>query len=126
MPKKPFSEFQAILQSQRQQLLREVREKIAGSGEGLGFTNQSKITDDDAVADAAADMDVAMVIRESGAVRNIEAALARIDEGSYGICADCDSEIARPRLKAYPTATRCLACQEKHERLYGKAHKVSL
>jgi DnaK suppressor protein len=126
MPKKTFSEFRSQLQSQRQQLLGEVREKIAASGEGLGFANQSKVTDDDAIAGAAADLDVAMVVRESQELQNIEAALARIADGSYGNCADCDSEIARPRLKAYPMATRCLACQEKYERLYGQAHKVSL
>lgn len=117
---KPLSEFRTLLQSQREQLLGELREKIAASGEGLGFANQSKITDDDAVADAAAAMDVAMVIRESQELQNIEAALARIDDGSYGICADCGNEIARARLKAYPMATRCVPCQEKHERLHGK------
>lgn len=121
MPNEPYSEFRTLLQSQREQLLAELREKIAASGEGLGLANQSKITDDDAVADAAAAMDVAMVIRESRELQNIEAALARIDDGSYGICADCGDEIARARLKAYPMATRCVPCQEKHERLHGKA-----
>jgi DnaK suppressor protein len=122
VPKKPFSEFRALLQAQRAQLLGEVRGRIAASGEGLGFANQSKITDDDAIADAAAAMDVAMVIRESQELQHIEAALARIEDGSYGICADCGDEIARARLKAYPMATRCLPCQERHERLYGQAH----
>ena len=124
--KKPFSEFRTLLQSQRQQLLGEVREKIAASGETLGFVNQSKFTDDDAIADAAAQMDVAMVIRESQELREIEAALARIEGGSYGICADCGDDIARARLKAYPMTARCMPCQERHERLYGQAHNVSL
>ena len=124
--KKPFSEFEALLQAQRTQLLGEVREKISASGEGLGFANQSKVTDDDAVADAAADMDVAMVIRESRELQEIEAALARIASGGYGICADCEGAIARSRLKAYPMATRCLDCQALFERLHGQAHKVSL
>lgn len=126
MPKNPFSEFRALLQAQRERLLDEVREKIAASGEGLGLANQSKLTDDDAVADAAAEMDVALVIRESHELQNIEAALARIEDGSYGICAGCGDDIARARLKVYPMATRCLPCQEKHERLYGQAHKASL
>jgi DnaK suppressor protein len=121
----PFSEFKELLQSQREQLLGEVRARIAASGEGLGFANQSKTTDDDGAADAAAEMDVAMVIRESQELQNIEAALARIADGSYGGCTDCGDEIARPRLKAYPMATRCLACQEEYERLHGQAHKAS-
>lgn len=121
MPKQPYAEFKTLLQSQRKQLLAEVRERIAASGEGLAFVNQSKFTDDDAVADAAAEMDVAMVIRESEELSHIEAALARIADGSYGLCADCGDEIAQPRLKAYPMAARCIACQEKHEQLHGLA-----
>jgi len=70
--KNPFSEFRELLQTQRRQLLDEVREKIAASGEGLGFVNQSKITDDDGLADAAAEMEVAMVIRESQELQEIE------------------------------------------------------
>jgi RNA polymerase-binding protein DksA len=104
-------EFSALLQAQRKHLLDEVRGQIAASGEGLGFANQSKITEDDALADAAAEMDVAMVIRESQELQDIEAALARIGDGSYGICIDCGGEIGRARLKAYPTAKRCLPCQ---------------
>ena len=120
MPKQAFSEFSALLQAQRQQLLGEVRAKIAASGEGLGFANQSKITDDDAVADANAAMDVAMAIRESRELQHIEAALQRITDGSYGICTDCGLEIDRARLKAYPAAERCLPCQERNERLRGQ------
>lgn len=122
MPKEPLAEFSALLQAQRQQLLGEVRAKISASGEGLGFTNQSKLTDDDGAADAAAEMEVAMVIRESWELQEIEAALARIDDGSYGICTDCGEEIGMARLKASPAARRCLPCQEKNERLRGPLH----
>jgi RNA polymerase-binding protein DksA len=126
VPKKPFSEFSALLQAQRQQLLEEVREKIAASGESLGFANQSKITEDDALADAAAEMDVSMVIRESQELQDIEAALTRIGDRSYGICIDCGGEIGQARLKASPTAKRCLPCQEKNELLRGRAHAAKL
>ena len=126
MPTNPFSEISALLQAQRQQLLGEVRDKIAASGEGLGFANQSKITDDDGLADAAAEMDVAMVIRESRELQDIEAAIARIAEGSYGVCADCGGDIGRARLQAYATARRCLHCQEKNERLRGQVHTSRL
>lgn len=120
MNKKRFSAFSEILEAQRKQLLGEVRERIAASGEGLGFANQSKITDDDAVADAAAEMDVEMVIRESQELQDIETALKRIGDGSYGICTDCEEEIGHARLKAYPTAKRCLPCQEQYERTHGQ------
>ena len=45
----------------------------------------------------------------------IEAALRSIEDGRYGICQDCDQEISEKRLKYYPNAQRCLACQEASE-----------
>ena len=51
------------------------------------------------------------VIRESRELQNIEAALARIGDGSYGICIDCRGETGRARLKVDPTARRCLPCE---------------
>lgn len=49
MSKSEFSEFCALLQAQRKQLLDEVRKNIAAWGENLGFANQSKITEDSQV-----------------------------------------------------------------------------
>jgi RNA polymerase-binding transcription factor DksA len=43
-------------------------------------------------------------------IRQIGLALQRITEGSYGICSQCGERIAPKRLKALPTATRCIAC----------------
>jgi len=124
VPKNRFSEFSALLQARRRQLLDEVREKIAASGEGLGLVNQSKITDDDGLADAAAEMEVAMVMRESQELQEIEAALARIGDGSYGSCSGCGDDISHARLKANPAALRCLPCQEKYERAQEPIHKA--
>ena len=119
-------EFSALLQAQRRHLLDEVREKIGTSGERLGFANQRKIAENDVLADAVAELDVAMVIRESQELQDIEAALARIAEGSYGVCTECGDEIGRARLKAYPTAERCLPCQQENERLRGQVHTPRL
>jgi RNA polymerase-binding transcription factor DksA len=44
--------------------------------------------------------------------RQIRAALARIDNGTYGSCANCGAEIAPERLEAQPMATRCIKCAE--------------
>ncbi len=42
------------------------------------------------------------------------AALARIDESSYGQCVDCGNEIPEGRLEARPEAARCVTCQAKY------------
>ncbi|MCL4229247.1 TraR/DksA C4-type zinc finger protein [Candidatus Dependentiae bacterium] len=43
-------------------------------------------------------------------------ALHMIEAGTYGICEDCGNPIAEKRLKSYPNATRCIACQEEYEK----------
>ncbi len=43
-------------------------------------------------------------------------ALQRIDEGTYGICADCSKRIPAARLQVKPEAARCVACQAEYER----------
>ena len=45
----------------------------------------------------------------------VAAALARVDNGSYGRCVDCGNEIPAPRLEARPTTTRCVPCQSKRD-----------
>ena len=55
--------------------------------------------------------------------REVEEALERIADGSYGICLDCDEPIPPKRLAVRPAAARCVACQERQDRL--DARKVN-
>ena len=48
-------------------------------------------------------------------LRDIRAALSRIQDGVYGLCLDCDEPISPKRLEAVPWASRCLSCQESAE-----------
>ncbi len=45
-----------------------------------------------------------------------ERALARLIEGTYGVCESCGKPIAKGRLQAYPSATLCVACKSAQER----------
>lgn len=120
MAKNQFAEFSALLQAQRKQLQEELHAKITASGEsGSPAAGQTKITDDDGLSDATAEVEVAMAMRENQELQEIEAALARIADGSYGNCCDCGDEIGQARLKANPAARRCLPCQEKYEQAQG-------
>lgn len=47
--------------------------------------------------------------------KRISRALEKIEDGTYGICVDCNNEISERRLKSYPDAQRCLICQEEYE-----------
>lgn len=50
-------------------------------------------------------------------LEEIEAALARIDNGEYGRCIDCGRWIRPARLEVMPYSVRCRRCQEEHERI---------
>ena len=53
---------------------------------------------------------------EKDALDQIEAAIERIDDGSYGRCETCDGKIAKARLEAIPYAAQCVRCASKQER----------
>jgi DnaK suppressor protein len=50
--------------------------------------------------------------RESNLLRNVRAALRRIDEGEFGVCVHCEEEISPKRIAAVPWTPYCIACQE--------------
>ena len=53
--------------------------------------------------------------RRKAVLRNIEAALIRVDDGSYGLCRDCNEPINPKRLEFDPTALRCIDCESNLE-----------
>jgi len=75
---------------------------------------------DVANAEELAGMENTLAQRDAEAVRDIDAALARIEEHRFGYCLDCGEDIGFRRLSAQPTATRCVRCQEQHDRLYRR------
>lgn len=54
--------------------------------------------------------------RDLSELRETQAALRRLHDGSYGRCADCGEDIDRQRLLAQPAALRCAGCQRAWER----------
>jgi DnaK suppressor protein len=54
--------------------------------------------------------------RDSNLLRNVRAALGRIEDGSFGVCLRCEEEISPKRLVAVPWTTFCIQCQEIADR----------
>lgn len=54
--------------------------------------------------------------RERQLLGKIDYALSRIEDGSFGMCDDCEEPIERKRLEARPVSTLCIACKEREER----------
>lgn len=67
------------------------------------------------VAQAGIVADVQVLDTESALLANIDNALARLGEGSYGACEHCGKSIAAERLQALPFATMCTACATAEE-----------
>ena len=61
------------------------------------------------------ELEFALDARENDELSMVDAALRRIEAGTYGHCIDCGAEIPAARLHAAPEASRCIACQEKVE-----------
>ena len=106
-----------------QALLREVREELENSGNQHRIdllNNEPGDTGDESLANALADFNLTILDRHIDAMRDIEAALQRVKNGELGVCAECGDDVGFPRLMAYPTAKRCIVCQETREKRYAQ------
>ncbi|MGB0212214.1 TraR/DksA family transcriptional regulator [Algiphilus sp.] len=115
--------FETTLSRRLAQLRDEVRATIERSGDERAQSVADQVTDlkDTAFASMAADLDLADIERDATEIRDIDAALTRLAEGHFGICVDCGDAIPAARLNAYPSAARCVACQEQFERPHAPA-----
>jgi DnaK suppressor protein len=71
------------------------------------------------------DLTIALLNHETVLVRNLRAALRRIEDGSYGHCAQCEEGISPKRLAAVPWAERCIKCQEAADRDRSKSKETA-
>lgn len=112
-----LAEFRRALKRRFADLWQDVQRELARFDPDLYQTAAGEVHDlqDQATADLLVDVNLADVHRDIGEMRDIDAALMRIAERRYGICTDCRGEIGLERLRAYPTAKRCHACQRVHE-----------
>ena len=119
MNQKDLQRFKTMLEESRQTLLQSAKRTLEESN----FD-----TDDlpDEIDLASSEYNQSMVFRlrdrEKFLLKKIDKALARIDDGSFGICERCEEEISIKRLEARPVTTLCIRCkeeQEKKEKSYG-------
>ncbi|MBV8033155.1 MAG: TraR/DksA C4-type zinc finger protein, partial [Betaproteobacteria bacterium] len=106
-------ELGAVIGERRNALLQEIREDVARAREhSFGeLAGPAPDPGDQSVADLIADLEQADVGRDLDELRALEAAHARFREGRYGICVDCGADIEYARLRANPSAIRCIHCQ---------------
>jgi DnaK suppressor protein len=101
------------LLQERTQLLARIAQERGGlvSRADMAAEHDVRSLDDQAQAISERNDEFAMNEHATAELGDIEAALGRMDAGTYGQCTDCAVTIPPARLSAYPTAKRCINCQ---------------
>jgi len=105
----------------REEMLRRRSDHREGEEELLGVREADP--GDAAAAEGGAIPLDSLNENEQARVAEIEAALTRIDEGSYGRCEQCEEPIGMRRLEAVPSARRCFTCETEHEKEHRSVHQ---
>jgi RNA polymerase-binding protein DksA len=110
------------------ELLVEERRRVLDAIEYLHKENPGSIEDetedettDDHLAETATatldrEIDYTLEENSENVLSSIDGALARIEQGTYGICVTCGKPISQERLAAIPWATQCIDCKRLEER----------
>jgi len=105
----------------RQKLLRWRAELLAESTETLQHLKEESLAEPDITDRASLETERSLELRtrdrERKLISKIDAALTRIEDGTYGYCEETDEPISLRRLEARPIATLSLEAQERHERM---------
>jgi DnaK suppressor protein len=103
-------DFTALLESEREELRGQLADLGFGDAGGLNydsnFADSSQVTAERGEAETLAGQ-----LRD--ALIDVESALARLAEGTYGICERCHEPVGAARLEAKPAARRCINCASK-------------
>jgi len=122
------AELQALVDGRRAALLREF-------GLDLGRMREDRLDNvvgavpdpgDESVQSLIQDLDQADASRDLSELRALDAARARMADGSYGVCTSCGQDIAFERLRATPGAERCIRCQTQFEKTHASQTRNSL
>ena len=95
---------------------REIHEKLRSLREQIPVDAPDvKDAEEQSVDDFVQEVDLALMQMKSETLKKIDQALMRLEEGTYGRCQECETEIPAPRLRALPFASLCRECQQETE-----------
>ena len=111
--------LQQMLLQKRQEILKEIEGSL---GQSLTEDQQRRLESardvgDQALMDLDRELGISLMEMRNRRRQAIDEALTRLNEGTYGICAECGVEISERRLEAVPFAKLCVECQAKEELL---------
>lgn len=123
-----YMELKRMLEIRRRELqrnlgakLRDVRTSNGHDGDLVGALDAAE------ASDSGLQQDIAITLTEMTAevLRRVDEALARLADGAYGSCVECNGEISLKRLTALPFAVRCRECEALHEIGEGRSRQFS-
>jgi len=116
-PPKPPSAHMLAIRSRLMSMLNDVRKDIDHEVGGARERDLAHINDTSDMASDAAEGDLALRIAESETAEasEIERAIEKIDNGTYGTCETCNKPIGTERIEYLPYVTLCIKCQELSE-----------
>ncbi|HLQ27215.1 MAG TPA: TraR/DksA family transcriptional regulator [Acidiferrobacterales bacterium] len=130
MPSLTPAEIQKIkqhLEQRRQQLIQEIHaDRVDPDNKNFSdMAGRVRDPGDESLAIQLSDFNISAAEKRTTELSQVEAALQRIKEGTYGKCADCGGDIPPERLEVYPTAERCTYCQMRWENMCGGGRDVT-
>ena len=110
-----YNELRKMLENRRRELVTEVQGRIrdvrAEGNKERDVLDQGESSE----VDIQEDIEFALIQMKSETLNKVDAALRRLEEGTYGNCFECGDEISEARLRALPFAVRCKDCEEERE-----------
>lgn len=126
MDAEKLEHYRRILNEQLRQHTELARENQSDALEIAATDDGVKDVADQSVKDLSQEIEYRLSERASQLVADIDQALLRLDEGSYGVCARCGKEIPERRLDAVPTARYDAECQTIIEQSSGEDEHATL
>ena len=110
-----YNELRKMLEDRRRELMTEVQGKMRDVRSMDGKDREVLDQGESSEVDIQEDIEFALIQMKSETLTKIDAALRRLEEGTYGNCFECDEEISEARLRALPFAVRCKDCEQARE-----------
>lgn len=113
-----YKELRSRLESERKRLIEELEQLMASAQptderrEGSPFGKR----EEEATETSELEKRLALEGRSRGLLAEVEHALQKFEQGTYGLCDKCGQPIIPERLEALPQASLCLKCKEKESK----------
>ena len=114
------SQCRRLLKSKEEEL-----RKLLGARDGVTISERMPDIMDEVASSVDRDLVIDSLVREAVLLKQVQAALERMNNGDYGICVACGEVIPERRLRVLPWASMCLQCQEAADQNPGNTDETN-